>query len=500
MQIPDSGKEQALLKNLLKDPTLLRKQCYIDGSWVDADSGQTIEVNNPATGEIIGRVPKLGVDETRRAIEAANAAWPAWRARTASERCAIIRKWRDLLLENQDDLGIIMTAEQGKPLAEAKGEIAYAAAFLEWFSEEGKRAYGDVIPQTNNDQRIVVVKQPIGVCAAITPWNFPSAMITRKAGPALAVGCTMISKPASATPFSALALAELGQRAGLPKGVFSVVTGSSGAIGGEMTANPIIRKLSFTGSTEVGKQLMQESAATMKKLSMELGGNAPFIVFDDADIDAAIEGAMISKYRNTGQTCVCTNRFFVQSGVYEAFCQKLVRAVEAMQVGDGLKGESQQGPMIDMASLEKVEEHVEDALAKGGKLLTGGKRHSLGGTFYQPTVIAEAEDSMLVAREETFGPLAPIFRFDTEEEVIRRANDTEFGLAAYFYTRDLARTWRVGEGIEYGMIGINTGLVSNAVAPFGGVKESGNGREGSRYGLDDYLEIKYLCMAGINSK
>ncbi len=489
-----------MLKNLLKDPTLLRQQCYIDGSWVDADSGQTIEVNNPATGEIIGRVPKLGVDETRRAIEAANAAWPAWRARTASERCAIIRKWRDLLLENQDDLGIIMTAEQGKPLAEAKGEIAYAAAFLEWFSEEGKRAYGDVIPQTNNDQRIVVVKQPIGVCAAITPWNFPSAMITRKAGPALAVGCTMISKPASATPFSALALAELGERAGLPKGVFSVVTGSSGAIGGEMTANPIIRKLSFTGSTEVGKQLMQESAATMKKLSMELGGNAPFIVFDDADIDAAIDGAMISKYRNTGQTCVCTNRFFVQSGVYEAFCQKLVKAVETMQVGDGLKGESQQGPMIDMASLEKVEEHVEDAIAKGGKLLTGGRRHSLGGTFYQPTVIAEANDSMLVAREETFGPLAPVFRFDTEEEVIRRANDTEFGLAAYFYTRDMARTWRVGEGIEYGMIGINTGLVSNAVAPFGGVKESGNGREGSRYGLDDYLEIKYLCMAGINSK
>jgi len=489
-----------MLKEILKDPTLLRQQCYIDGEWKDADSGETIDVTNPATGEVIATIPKMGAQETHRAINAANAAWPAWRAKTAGERCDIVRKWRDLLMQNQDDLATIMTAEQGKPLAESKGEIAYAAAFFEWFSEEGKRAYGDVIPQTNNDQRIVVVKEPIGVCAAITPWNFPAAMITRKAGPALVTGCTMISKPATATPLSALALAELGERAGIPRGVFSVITGASGAIGGEITSNPIIRKLTFTGSTEVGKQLMQESAGTMKKMSMELGGNAPFIVFDDADIDAAVEGAMISKYRNTGQTCVCTNRFFIQSGVYDEFCEKLVTAVENMTIGDGLQGETQQGPMIDMSSLEKVEEHVQDAVAKGGKLLTGGKRHALGGTFFEPAVIAGADESMLVAREETFGPLAPIFRFETEEEVIRRSNDTEFGLAAYFYTRDLARTWRVGEGLEYGMVGINTGLVSNAAAPFGGVKESGNGREGSKYGMDDYLEIKYLCMAGINNK
>jgi succinate-semialdehyde dehydrogenase/glutarate-semialdehyde dehydrogenase len=491
--------ETKMLKELLQDPTLLRQQCYIDGEWKDADSGLTIEVTNPATNEVIGTIPKMGADETHRAVDAANAAWPAWRARTAGERCDIIRKWRDLLMENQDDLAIIMTAEQGKPLAESKGEIAYASAFLEWFSEEGKRAYGDVIPQTNNDQRIVVIKEPIGVCAAITPWNFPAAMLTRKAGPALAAGCTMISKPATATPFTALALAELGDRAGIPRGVFSVITGSSGAIGRELTSNSIIRKLTFTGSTEVGKMLMQESAGTMKKLSMELGGNAPFIVFNDADIDAAIEGAMVSKYRNTGQTCVCTNRFFVQSDVYDEFCEKLVVAVEQMKIGDGLKGETQQGPMIDMAAVEKVEEHVQDAVAKGGKLLTGGKRHSLGGTYFEPAVIAEANESMLAAREETFGPLAPIFRFESEDEVVTRSNDTEFGLAAYFYTKDLARTWRVGEALEYGMVGINTGLVSNAVAPFGGVKESGNGREGSKYGMDDYLEIKYLCMAGISS-
>ena len=489
-----------MLKQRLKDSTLLRQRCYINGEWISADNDQSIDVTNPATGSVIGTIPKMGATETKRAIEAANAAWPAWRAKTAGERCAIIRKWRDLMMENQEDLGIIMTAEQGKPLAEAKGEIAYAAAFLEWFSEEGKRAYGDVIPQTIKDQRIVVIKEPIGVCAAITPWNFPAAMIARKAGPALAVGCTMVSKPATATPFTALAMAELGERAGLPRGVFNVITGASGAIGSELTANPIVRKLTFTGSTEVGKYLMRESAATMKKVSMELGGNAPFIVFNDADIDAAIEGAMISKYRNTGQTCVCTNRFFVQSGVYDEFCQKLVTAVEMMKVGDGLEEETQQGPMIDMSSLEKVEEHVRDAVAKGGKLLTGGKRHALGGTFYEPAVIADANESMLLASEETFGPLAPIFKFETEEEVIKRANDTEFGLAAYFYTRDMARTWRVGEAIEYGMIGINTGLVSNPVAPFGGVKESGNGREGSKYGIDDYLEIKYLCMAGIDSK
>jgi succinate-semialdehyde dehydrogenase/glutarate-semialdehyde dehydrogenase len=487
-----------MLKDMLKDPALFHQQAYIDGSWLDADSGETIKVNNPATSEIIGTIPKLGVAETRRAIHAANAAWPEWRARTAGERCAVLRKWRDLLLTNQEDLAIIMTAEQGKPLAESRGEIAYSASFLEWFAEEGKRVYGDVIPQTNNAQRLVVVKQPVGVCAAITPWNFPSAMIARKVGPALAVGCTMVAKPATATPYSALALAELAERAGVPKGVFNVVVGSSSSIGSELTSNPMVRKLTFTGSTEVGKQLMQACADTMKKLSMELGGNAPFIVFNDADVDAAIEGALVSKYRNTGQTCVCTNRFLVQSGVYDAFSEKLASAVKSMKVGDGLKGETQQGPMIDVAALEKVEEHVADALAKGGKILTGGKRHALGGTFFEPTVICDASTDMLVAREETFGPLAPVFRFDTEAEAVAMANDTEFGLAAYFYTRDLARSWRVGEALEYGMVGINTGLVSNAVAPFGGIKESGNGREGSKYGVDDYLEIKYLCMAGID--
>jgi len=487
-----------MLKDMLKDSSLFRQQSYIDGTWLDADSGETITVNNPATSEIIGTIPKLGVVETRRAIHAAHAAWPGWRARTAGERGAILRKWRDLLLANQEDLAIIMTAEQGKPLAEARGEIAYSASFLEWFAEEGKRVYGDVIPQTNNAQRLVVVKEPVGVCAAITPWNFPSAMIARKVGPALAVGCTMVAKPATATPYSALALAELAERAGVPQGVFNVVVGSSAAIGSELTSNAKVRKLTFTGSTEIGKQLMQACAGTMKKLSMELGGNAPFIVFDDADVDAAIEGALISKYRNTGQTCVCTNRFLVQSGVYRAFTEKLASAVQSMKVGDGLKGETEQGPMIDVAALQKVEEHVADALAKGGKILTGGKRHALGGTFYEPTVICDASTDMLVAHEETFGPLAPVFRFETEAEAVTMANDTEFGLAAYFYTRDLARSWRVGEALEYGMVGINTGLVSNAVAPFGGMKESGNGREGSKYGVDDYLEIKYLCMAGID--
>jgi len=488
-----------MLNQKLKDPGLIRRQCYIDGQWHDADNGETIAVINPANGEVIGTIPRMGTHETRRAVEAAESALPGWRAKTAAERCAVVRKWYELLMANQEDLATIMTAEQGKPLAESRAEIAYAAAFLEWFSEEGKRAYGDVIPQTNNDQRIVVVKEPIGVCAAITPWNFPAAMITRKAGPALAVGCTMIVKPATATPFTALALVELGQRAGIPDGVLSVVTGSSRAIGKEITSNPIVRKLSFTGSTEVGKLLMRESSGTMKKISMELGGNAPFIVFDDADIDLAIQGALIAKYRNTGQTCVCTNRFFVQNGVYEAFCEKLAAAVKKMIVGDGLKGETQIGPLIDMASLEKVESHVEDALSKGGRLLTGGKRHALGGTFYEPTVIADANASMVVAREETFGPVSPVFRFETEQEVIHQANDTEFGLAAYFYTMDLARTWRVSEGLEYGMVGINTGLISNAVAPFGGIKESGFGREGSKYGIDDYLETKYLCMAGIQT-
>jgi succinate-semialdehyde dehydrogenase/glutarate-semialdehyde dehydrogenase len=486
-----------MLTKLLKDPSLLRQQCYIDGEWCDAADDATIEVANPATGEVIGTVPKMGSVETRRAIEAAEKAWPAWRGKTAGERCAVIRRWRDLLLENQEDLAIIMTAEQGKPLAESRGEIAYSASFLEWFSEEGKRVYGDIIPQTLNSQRLLVIKQPIGVCASITPWNFPSAMLARKVGPALAVGCTMVSKPASATPFSALALAELGVRAGIPRGVFSVVAGSSARIGAELTENPIVRKLTFTGSTEVGKQLMSACAGTMKKVSMELGGNAPFIVFNDADLDAAVEGAMLSKYRNTGQTCVCTNRFLVQSGVYDAFAEKLAAAVAKMAVGDGLAGETQQGPLIDAAALTKVEEHVADAVAKGGRIVTGGRRHALGGNFYEPTVIAGATTAMLVAREETFGPLAPLFVFDSEEQAVAMANDTEYGLAAYFFTRDLARSWRVGEALEYGMVGINTGLVSNAVAPFGGVKESGNGREGSKYGVDDYLEIKYLCMAGM---
>lgn len=484
-------------KLILKDASLLKTQCYIAGKWCDSDDGQTIEVTNPATGELLGRVPRMGAAETRRAIEAATAAWADWRARTAQERSKILWRWYELLMVNQEDLAMIMTAEQGKPLAEARGEIAYAAAFIEWFAEEGKRIYGDVIPPTNQQQRLVVIKQAIGVCAAVTPWNFPAAMITRKAAPALAVGCPMLVKPASATPFSALALAELGQRAGIPEGIFSVITGSSAAIGKEMTSNPEVRKLTFTGSTEVGKQLMAECAATMKKVSMELGGNAPFIVFNDADIDAAVAGALISKYRNTGQTCVCTNRFLVQADVYDQFAEKLTAAVEKMKVGDGLKGETQQGPMIDMAAVGKVEEHIKDCLAKGGRILTGGKRHALGGSYFEPTVLADATADMLIAREETFGPVAPLFRFDTEEEAIRLANDTEVGLAAYFYTRDLARSWRVGEALEYGMVGINTGLISNAVAPFGGVKESGTGREGSKYGVEDYLEIKYLCMAGL---
>lgn len=481
----------------LKDPTLFREQCHINGQWVDADSGETIAVTNPATGETIGAIPKMGASETRRAIEAANAAYPAWRAKTAAERSAILRRWFELLLENQEDLAVLMTAEQGKPLAEARGEITYAASFLEWFAEEGKRVYGDTIPQHQPDKRIVVIKEPIGVCAAITPWNFPAAMITRKAGPALAVGCPMVVKPATQTPYSALALAELAARAGVPAGVFNVVTGASGAIGGEMTGNPIVRKLTFTGSTEIGKLLMEQCAGTVKKLAMELGGNAPFIVFNDADLDAAVEGALISKYRNTGQTCVCTNRFLVQNGIYDDFAAKLVEAVEKLKVGDGLKGETQQGPLIDLKAVEKIEEHINDAVAKGARVLCGGKRHELGRSFFQPTVLADATGNMAVAREETFGPLAPLFRFSTEEEAIRMANDTEFGLAAYFYSRDIGRVWRVAEAVEYGIVGINTGLISTAVAPFGGVKESGFGREGSKYGVDDFLEIKYLCMGGI---
>ena len=482
----------------LKDGRLFRQQCYIDGSWEDADDGKTIDVSNPATGEKLGTVPKMGTNETRRAIVAANAAFPGWRAKTARERATVLRRLYDLMMGNQEDLAMLMTLEQGKPLAESRGEIAYAASFIEWFAEEGKRIYGDTIPQHQSDKRIVVLKEPIGVVAAITPWNFPSAMITRKAGPALASGCTVVLKPATYTPYSALALAELAARAGVPKGVFNVVTGSAGGIGNELTSNPLVRKLTFTGSTEIGKLLMRQCAGTVKKMSLELGGNAPFIVFDDADLDAAVAGAIASKYRNSGQTCVCTNRLLVQEGVYDAFALKLSRAVEELQVGNGMTEGTQQGPLIDPAAVAKVEEHIADALGKGARIVTGGKRHALGGTFFQPTILADVTRDMAVAREETFGPLAPLFRFSTEEEAIRMANDTEFGLAAYFYTRDLARTWRVSEGLEYGIVGINTGIISTEVAPFGGVKESGIGREGSRYGIEDFLEIKYLCIGGIS--
>ncbi|MGO8866723.1 MAG: NADP-dependent succinate-semialdehyde dehydrogenase [Alphaproteobacteria bacterium] len=481
----------------LKDKSLFRQKCYIDGAWIDADGGAVIKVNNPATNEILGTVPRMGTDETRRAIEAAERALPAWRAKTAKERAKVMRKWADLMLENQEDLAQLMTAEQGKPLAESKGEIVYAASFIEWFAEECKRIYGDTIPQHQADKRIVVIKQPVGVTASITPWNFPSAMITRKVGPALAAGCTMVAKPASQTPFSALALAELAERAGVPKGVFSVVTGSSGEIGKEMTSNPIVRKLSFTGSTEIGKLLMGQCAGTIKKVSLELGGNAPFIVFDDADLDAAVEGAIASKYRNTGQTCVCANRLLVQDAVYEEFSAKLAQAVSGLRVGNGLEAGVTQGPLIDMKAVEKVEQHIEDALKKGARVVVGGKRHAKGGTFFEPTILADVKPTMAVAREETFGPVAPLFRFKTEADAVAMANDTEFGLASYFYGRDIGRIWRVAEALEYGMVGINTGIISTEVAPFGGVKESGLGREGSKYGIEEYLEVKYLCMGGI---
>ncbi len=481
----------------LTDPDLFRELCYVDGQWVGADSGETQEVNNPASGDVMGTVPKMGAEETRRAIEAAERAWPAWRAKTAKERAAVLRRWFELMMENQDDLAVLMTMEQGKPLAEAKGEIAYGASFIEWFAEEGKRIYGDTIPQHQADKRIVVIKQPVGVVATITPWNFPNAMITRKCGPALAAGCPVVVKPASQTPYSALALAELGERAGLPKGILNVVTGSASAIGGEMTSNPIVRKLSFTGSTEIGKQLMQQSAATVKKVSMELGGNAPFIVFDDADLDAAVEGAMLCKFRNTGQTCVCANRILVQDSVYDAFAEKLSAAVAKLKVGNGLEAGISQGPLIDLAALEKVEEHVSDATEKGARLVSGGQRHALGGTFYEPTILADVTTEMKVTTEETFGPVAPLFRFKTEDEAVAMANDTEFGLASYFYARDLGRVWRVGEALESGIVGINTGIISTEVAPFGGVKESGVGREGSHYGIDEFLEVKYLCMGGV---
>jgi succinate-semialdehyde dehydrogenase/glutarate-semialdehyde dehydrogenase len=473
---------------------LLREHCYIDGAWVGADSGATIDVTNPATGERLGTVPDCGVAETRRAIEAASAAWPAWRAKTAKERAAVLRRWFDLMMANQEELARLLTMEQGKSLTESRGEIAYGASFIEWFAEEGKRLYGDVIPQHMTDKRILVLRQPIGVACAITPWNFPNAMITRKAGPALAAGCPMVLKPASQTPYSALALAALAEEAGVPRGVFSVVTGSASKIGGEMTTNPVVRKLSFTGSTEVGRLLMRQSADTIKKLSLELGGNAPFIVFDDADIDAAVAGAMASKYRNSGQTCVCTNRIYAQAGIYDAFVEKLAAAAANLRVGSGLDAGTEQGPLIDENAVKKTEEHVADALAKGGRLLTGGKRHALGGTFFEPTVIADATQAMAVAREETFGPLAPVIRFASDDEAIAMANDTEFGLAAYFYARDLSRVWRVAEAIEAGMVAVNSGILSTEVAPFGGVKQSGLGREGSRYGIEDYVEMKYVLL------
>src|SRR5713226_2296499 len=481
----------------LKDPRLFREACYVDGQWVKGNSNQTISVDNPATSEIIGRVPKLSGAETRQAIEAANRAFPAWSKKTAKERAAVLRRWFDLMMENQEDLARLMTLEQGKPLPESKGEVAYAAAFLQWFGEEAKRIYGDTIPQHQADKRIVVMKQPIGVVACITPWNFPLAMITRKAGPAIGAGCTVVLKPASQTPFSALALAELAERAGVPKGVFNVLTGSATEIGGELTSNPIVRKLSFTGSTEIGKILMAQCAGTVKKLSLELGGNAPLIVFDDADIDAAVEGTIASKYRNTGQTCVCTNRVLVQEKVYDAFAEKLAKAVKALKPAPGLEAGATQGPLIDDAAVAKVESHIQDATAKGAKILVGGKRHALGGRFFEPTILTDVTPAMAVAREETFGPVAPLFRFKTEAEAVALANDTEFGLASYFYGKDIARVWRVAEALEYGIVGINTGIISTEVAPFGGVKESGLGREGSKYGMDEYLEIKYLCFGGI---
>ncbi|KGC73918.1 NADP-dependent succinate-semialdehyde dehydrogenase [Burkholderia pseudomallei] len=479
----------------LKDPALLRERAFVAGEWQAADGGATLEVRNPATGALIGTVPAMGAAETRRAIDAANAAWPAWRKKTAKERAAILRKWHDLMIAHADDLALILTTEQGKPLAEAKGEIGYAAAFLEWFAEEGKRVYGDTIPTPAADKRIVVTKEPVGVCAAITPWNFPAAMITRKVGPALAAGCPIVVKPAEATPFSALAMAVLAERAGVPAGVFSVVTGEPKAIGGELTSNPIVRKLSFTGSTPVGRLLMAQCAATVKKVSLELGGNAPFIVFDDADLDAAVEGAIASKYRNSGQTCVCTNRFYVHEKVYDAFAEKLTAAVAKLKVGPGTEAGVVQGPLINGAAVRKVEAHIADALDKGARVTTGGQRHPLGHGFFEPTVLTGVTPDMKVAKEETFGPLAPLFRFSTEEEAIRYANDTEFGLAAYFYSRDIGRVWRVAEALEYGMVGINAGIISNEVAPFGGVKQSGLGREGSHYGIDDYVVIKYMCVA-----
>ena len=493
---PDTRERRAALA--LKDASLFREQCYIDGRWTDADGGGSHEVANPATGRPLGSVPKMGAAETRRAIEAADKAWPAWRSKTAKERSAILRKWAELQMANIDDLALIMTSEQGKPLAEARGEITIGAAYVEWFAEEARRVYGDVIPTISNDRRLLAIKQPVGVCAAVTPWNFPSSMITRKVSPALAAGCTVVSKPAEATPYSALALAVLAERAGFPPGVLNILTGNAKAIGGEMTSNPTVRKLSFTGSTEVGRLLMQQVASTVKKISLELGGNAPFIVFDDADLDAAADGAIVSKYRNTGQTCVCANRLFVQESVYDAFAAKLAERVRALKVGAGTEAGVTQGPLINQAALDKVEEHVADATSHGARVVAGGKRHALGGTFYEPTVLAEVTPEMKIFREETFGPVAPLIRFRDDAEVIELANRTEFGLASYFYSRDIGRIWRVAEALDYGMVGVNTGLITTEVAPFGGVKQSGLGREGSKYGIDEYVEVKYICMGGVD--
>src|SRR5512139_3786524 len=481
----------------LKDPKLFRTQCYVDGAWIGADSKKTFAVHNPATGEALGSVPDLGAAETRRAIEAAERALPAWRARTGKDRSAILRKWNDLIVANLDDLALILTTEQGKPLAEAKGEIQIGAAYVEWFAEEAKRIYGDTIPTPWADRRIVVVKQPVGVCAAITPWNFPHSMITRKIAPALAAGCTVVSKPAEQPPYSALALAELAERAGFPKGVINILTGDAPAIGGELCASPVVKKVTFTGSTEVGRILMRQSADTIKKLSLELGGNAPFIVFDDADLDAAADGAMASKYRNAGQTCVCANRIYVQEGVYDAFAKKLAERMETLKVGRGTEAGVNVGPLIDAQGLAKVEEHVADAVAKGAKVVVGGRRSALGGRFYEPTLLTGVTPEMKVSREETFGPVAPLFRFKDEADALRLANATEFGLAGYFYARDVGRVFRVAEGLETGMVGVNVGIISNEVAPFGGVKQSGLGREGSKYGVEDFLEIKYVCLGGI---
>ncbi len=484
----------------LKDPQLLRDKAYVNGEWIAADAGATFEVTNPANGEVLSRLPDMLEGETRRAIEAANAAWPGWAAKTAKERAAVMRKWFDLMMANQEDLAIIMTSEQGKPLAESRGEVAYGASFIEWFAEEGKRIYGDIIPQTQAGRRILVLKQPIGVVAAVTPWNFPNAMITRKCGPALAAGCPIVIKPPAETPLSALALAVLAERAGIPKGIINVVTTKhSSRVGQEMTGNSIVRKFSFTGSTEIGKLLMRQCAATVKKVSLELGGNAPFIVFDDADLDAATTGAMLSKFRNMGQTCVCANRIFVQDKVYDAFAEKLSKAVGTLKVGDGLGDGVMQGPLINMEAVEKVERLIKDATGKGAKITTGGKRHPLGHTFFEPTVLTEVNTQMAIAQEEIFGPVATLFRFKTEADAIRLANDTEYGLAAYFYARDLGRVWRVAEALEYGIVGINEGIISTEVAPFGGMKESGIGREGSKYGIEDFLEVKYLAMGGLGT-